>query len=465
MKSIIALILILIISCSLLAQNENIIQVTGKKYIGKTINGVSVREVQGNVILKQGNVVITCDTALQYISSNNAKLIGNVVITQDTVTIITNEGYYYGSERRAETTTGIKLNDKKVILTADSGNYYFNEKKAVFMHNVKLYDTTSTLTSERLIYFRDEDRVIATGNVKIINASNIIYADSLDYYRKNKISFAYRNVEIRDLKNNVMIFGNHLEHYANKHYTLVDKNPLLMQIDTTYSSTEGMTNGAGRFGLDTLVIRSRKMESFRDSVDTYKAEDSVRIVRGEFASRNDFTIYYRKQYKIVTEKLSDNFPQPILWYDNSQLTGDSVTIFLQDNKINHMEINDNAFVLSQDSIYHKRFNQLSGSKVIAYFNDDQLTKTEVFGGVHSIYYLFEDTTRNGLTKSSSEKATINFLNKRVNEVKLYGSPASDYYPEKMVRGNERAFTLPHYVFYTNKPTKQELLKGVKIHFE
>lgn len=465
MKLTAALSLALLFSCSVFAQNENIIHVTGKKYVGKTVNGMSVREVQGDVVLKQGNVVITCDTAVQYIVNNNAKLIGNVRINQDTVTITTNEGYYYGSERRAQTNTGVKLNDKKVILTADSGNYYFNEKKAVFVHNVKLYDTTSTLTSEKLIYFRDEDKVIATGYVRIIDSDNIINADSLDYYRKTKISFAFGNVRIKNLKNNVMIFGDQLEDFAKKYYTLVDENPLLMQIDTTYLTPNENINGVQRFKLDTLVIRSREMESFRDTINIYKAEDSVRIVRGEFASRNDFTIYYRRLHKIITEKPSDNFPQPILWYNNTQLTGDSVTIFLQDSRISHMQIDRNAFVLSQDSMYHNRFNQLSGNNVIAYFSDNQLTKTEVFGGVHSIYYLYEDSTRNGLTKSSSERATINFLDKRVSEVKLYGSPASDYYPEKLVHGNEKAFTLPHYVFYSNRPTKLELLKGVKIHFE
>jgi lipopolysaccharide export system protein LptA len=450
-------------SCLIFAQSEDIIHITGEKYIGKTVNGESIREVQGNVVLTQGNVRVTCDTAIQYIANNNAKLIGNVVIVQDTVTITTDSGYYYGTEKRAEASSGIKLNDKKVILTADSGSYFFNDKIAVFRHNVTLYDTTTTLTSDKLIYYKSKDLMVATKNVKVVDDQNIIYADSVDFYRKSRISFANKNVRIKNLKNNVMIFGDHLEDYAKRNYTLVDKNPLMIQIDTTYLNSNHRSMDSLNFELDTLVIKSNKMESFRDS-SIYKAEDSVRIVRGDFASRNDFTLYYKKRQKIITYKLGENNSQPILWFSNSQLTGDSVTIYLVDNKINHLEVDKNAFVLSQDSTYKKRFNQLSGSKVMAYFNNNQLIKTEVFGGVHSIYYLFDGQTKNGLTKSSAERAIINFVNRRVNTVRLYGSPTSEYYPEKMVNGNEPAFTLPHYVFYNNRPQKYELLKTIKASF-
>jgi len=44
------------------------------------------------------------------------------------------------------------------------------------------------------------------------------------------------------------------------------------------------------------------------------------------------------------------------------------------------------------------------------------------------------------------------------EVRLYGFPKSDYYPENQVEGKELSFTLPAYVIYKNRPTKEALLK-------
>ncbi|MEJ2616475.1 MAG: OstA-like protein [Ignavibacteriaceae bacterium] len=459
----IILTLILFLNFSYAQQNDDYITVVGKKMVGKTVNGEAIREVTGDVVVTQGNIRITCNQAVQYISNNNAELIGNVILTQDSLTITTDHGFYYGFDRRAESNSGVVLNDKKVVLSADTGVYFFRLDKAYFRHNVKLYDTTTTLTSNILTYYKNEDRMTAKGDVKIVNKESIITADSLEHFRNTRVTFAYKNVKIKNSKNNVVIYGDHLEDYAKSSYTLVDLNPLLIQVDTIYTVLQdSMANQpdnrmAESFKLDTLIMKSRKMEAFRDSSNIFKATDSVKIVRDKFASINDLTIYYREEQKIITKKIGEAGKQPILWYGNSQLTGDSVTIYVRDNIIKLLDVDRNAFLLSQDSTYTDRFNQLSGSRIEVEFTDGDISKTAVFGGVHSIYYLFEDHTPNGLTMSSSESATINFENRKVSTVRLYGSPSSEYYPENKVKGKELSFTLPKYVFHKNRPTKDELI--------
>ncbi len=461
--SLTLIILTLLFSSAYAQQDDNYITVVGKKMIGKTVNGEAIREVFGDVVVTQGNIRITCNHAVQYISNNNAELIGDVVLTQDSLTITTGHGFYYGFEKKAESNSGVILNDKKVVLSADTGEYFFELDKAYFRHNVKLYDTSTTLTSNILTYYKNEDRMTAKGDVKIVNKESIITADSLEHFRNTRITYAYQNVKIKNSKNNVEIYGDHLEDYAKRLYTLVDLNPLLIQVDTIYTGPQdSLTNKTDNqmsdsFKLDTLIMKSRKMEAFRDSSNIFKATDSVKIVKDKFASINDLTIYYREDQKIITKKVGKESKQPILWYGNSQLTGDSVTIFVRDNTIRLLDVDRNAFLLSQDSTYTNRFNQLSGSRIEVEFAGGDISKTEVFGGIHSIYYLFEDNTPNGLTKSSSESATINFEDRKVNTVRLYGSPSSEYYPENKVEGKELSFTIPGYVFYKNRPSKDELL--------
>jgi lipopolysaccharide export system protein LptA len=444
-------------------QSEDYITVVGKKMIGKTVDGQAIREVTGDVVVTQGNIRITCNQAVQYISNNNAELIGDVILTQDSLTITTDHGFYYGFERKAESNSGVILNDKKVVLSADTGVYFFKLDKAYFRHNVKLFDTTTTLTSNILTYYKNEDRMTAKGDVKIVNKESIITADSLEHFRNSRITYAFKDVEIKNSKNNVVIYGDHLEDYAKSSYTLVDLNPLLIQVDTIYTAQQDSLENksdnqtGSTYKLDTLVMKSLKMEAFRDSSNIFKATDSVKIVRSEFASVNDLTIYYREDQKIITKKVGENGKQPVLWYGNSQLTGDSVTIFVRDNMIRLLDIDRNAFLLSQDSMYTDRFNQLSGSRIEVEFSGGDISKTEVFGGVHSIYYMFEDHTPNGLTMSSSESAVINFENRKVSVVRLYGSPSSEYYPENKVKGKELSFTLPRYVFHKNRPVMDELL--------
>ncbi len=448
---------------NIFAQQQDLMEVTGSRGVYSTVNGEMMQEVFAPVVITQGNVRITCDHAIRYISRNVAELIGNVVATQDTLTITTSHGYYYGDERKAESNSGVELNDKKVVLTADSGNYYFNEEKAVFRSNVKLVDTSSTLTSNQLVYYKNTGKAIATGNVKIVESKDIIQADSLIHFRDSRITYADSRVRISNSANNSIIYGGHLEDYPAKFYTLITKNPLFIQIDSSYiqridtEKVSGSLDTSLVLQLDTLVIRSLRMEAYRDTINIFKAEDSVRIVRGAFASRNDYTEYFRNKGEIVTVKQGENAKLPIIWYDNSQLTGDSVLIFLKENKIKLLDVNGDAFILSQDEKYKDRFNQISGSRVKIHFGDDGIEETDVYGGVHSIYYLFEDNEPNGLTKSSSESAKILFENKKVSAVKLYGTPTSEYYPEKEVAGEELSFTLPGFFIRKNRPAKKELL--------
>ena len=458
--------LFVLITIKVFPQQQNeIITVIGDKMTGKFVDGESIREVNGNVVVTQGDVKITCNKTIQYISRNDAELIGDVVVKQDSITITTDHGFYYGNDRIAESKTGVKLDDKKVILTAKFGEYYFNEDKAIFRDSVKLFDTTSTLYSNELTYFQKEDRAIAVGDVKIDDGENIIFADSLEHYRNERITFASKNVKIASIRNNTEIYGDHLEDYANKFYTLIDENPVLIQIDTSYvlepDTLENSEDSIVVRKLDTLIIKSERMESFRDTLNIFKAQDSVKIVRSNFASVNDLTIYFKNDEKIVTQKVGSHAMQPILWYDNSQLTGDSVTIFLRNNQIRLLDVDKAAFILSQIEDYPNRFDQISGNRIVLTFDDSGINKTEVFGNTFSIYYLYDNNKPNGLTKSSSKDAVIKFTDKKVSEVRLYGSPASEYYPENQVKGNELSFTLPRYVFYNNRPNGEELISNLK----
>jgi lipopolysaccharide export system protein LptA len=438
-------------------QQQEYITVLGDSLVGKVVEGESVREVYGNVVLTQGDLTITCSRAIQFISRNDAELIGDVIAKQDSLTIYTGRAFYYGNERKAESTSGVKLDDQKVILTADTGDYFFNEDKAFFRHNVTLYDTVSTLTSGELTYYKNENRMVAVNNVKIIQEQNTIDADSLEYLRDARITIADNNVMISSQENNVLIYGEHLEDYAKINYTLINKDPLLVQVDTFYvRSDEG---AIPTIRLDTLIIKSSVMEAWRDTIDFFKARDSVKMVRGQFASRNDYTIYYRNEDKIIIAKPDSNSNQPVLWFENTQLTGDSITIYLRENRIRLLDVDKNAFLLSRNQNYPVRFDQISGGRITIFFEAGDINRTEVYGSVLSIYYLYEDSLSNGLTKSSSQDAVINFSDNEVNEVRLYGSPASEYYPENQVEGKELQFTLPLFKLYENRPRKEVLLDG------
>jgi hypothetical protein len=183
----------------------------------------------------------------------------------------------------------------------------------------------------------------------------------------------------------------------------------------------------------------------------------VKILRGNFASINDLTTYYRDEEKIITDKIREDAPRPELWYENSQLTGDSITIYLEDGQITQLAVNGNSFMLSQHKNYNQRFDQTSSDSIYLYFSTNRLQRADFSGKVQSIYYLYDEEEPNGLVKSTAQKTVIAFENNEVEQVKLYGSPTSEYHPEVKVAGLERTFTLPKFVFNENRPVKEEFL--------
>jgi len=444
--------LFILASQSFTQQNEPI-YVIGDSLVGKSINGESIREVYGNVYLTQGRVVITCDKAIQFISRNQAELIGNVIATKDTLTIRTPRGFYFGNIKKTKSTSGVTLDDQKVVLTADSGEYYFNEDRAFFETNVKLRDKSSTLTSNKLTYYQQQNRALATGSVKIVDAENIITSDTLEHFRATEITFAFSNVHIRNKKNNTEIFGEHLEDYRQTGYTVIDVNPLLLQVDTTYTLNDDKTKSAV---LDTLFISSRVMEAYRDSSQRFFAIDSVKILKKDFSSKNDYTVYFRNDDIIITKKVNETAAQPVIWNEGAQLTGDSITIYLDENNIKQLDVDSKSFMISGKEDFIERFDQTSCENIKIYFNDSKISRAEFYGNVYSIYYTFDGDEANGLTKSNAERMIVLFEDNKVVEVKLYKNPVSEYYPEPQVKGNERTYLLPKFILIEDKPLKEKM---------
>jgi lipopolysaccharide export system protein LptA len=448
MKNVFLIIFYVVMSSCLYAQEDNMIRVLGDSLIGKTIDGENVREVHGNVVMTQGKVRITCEKAIQYIAKNEAELIGNVVVTQDSITIKTILGYYYGNSKIAFSQSGVTYFDGHVNLKSKNGYYYFDEKKAYFYENVILYDSVSSLNSNKLTYYDDEDRAVAVGKVVVKDSSSIILADSLIHFRNLKTSYAYDNVRVIDVPNKLIVASDRLESDRKINYSKMFGSPVLVQIDTA---------NAGK--LDTLVIVSKVMEAFGDSAKKIIAMDSVSIVRGDFSSVNNYSIYFQKDKKLFTHKLEGDLKAPVLWNENTQLIGDTINIFLSENKVKEMIINNDASIITNNPDYKFRYDQISGKDIKMFFGEKGLELTHVKGNVLSIYYLYEDGEPNGLLKSSSEEAKMFFKGDSVDNVRLYGNPVSEFQPENLVEGKEKDFTLPTFNIVPGKPEKNDLLKN------
>jgi lipopolysaccharide export system protein LptA len=372
--------------------------------VGTKIDTEQVRLAIGNVRFVEATTTVDCDTAVDYQASKKIRVAGHVVIVRDTVTLRGKEGFYFTQERRSVMKDSVSLTDDKVLLKSQEGTYFSDERKAIFRINVSLKDSDNTVFSDSLVYFRDLEKSIAIGRVRIVNTAD-----------------------------NAVIYGGYAESYGKTDYSFIEQKPELVKIDTSTSGSKPV--------IDTLIIRSLKMESFRDTTnDKAVMTDSVRILRSELRAKCRKAIYFFK-----TKRISLN-GNPIVWYGDTQVTGDSIVVQLRpakpatpnattsNNTIDKIFVYRNAFLASKDSADSagKKFNQLSGKTLIITFDDSShIQRADVYQQATSLYYTYDNQDPNGANVASGDVITIMFRNNQVKSVTVKGGVEGVYYPEKL----------------------------------
>ena len=452
---------------------------------GKTIEGQNVREATGNVYFIHGITKIFCNSATQFLDGNKVILRGNVKIYQDTLSLFTSNAVYYGNESKSDCEGGVTLKDPKATITSSKCTYYFSQARAVFVNNVNVVSPTYKITSDELIYLRNSEDSFAKGNVTVTTDSAITKAENIDFLKQEGKTFAVKNVSIFQLKDstlitsdtlfnysfekksiakghvkienqndNTSVSGDYLENYEKTNYTFIRDNVVFIQIEKEKKEKENER--------DTLTIYSKTMEAFRTLPEHYLAKDSVEIIRSNFLSKSGIAIYNKEP---VEGRGSISLMQnPILWQDNLQMTGDSISAIIVDKKLNTVFVNKLSslantkisFILNQSdsAIFPDRYDQISGNDIVLHFEDGKINKVDVFKNSISIYFLYENKKANGMNYSEGDNMYVFFNNdQKVQRIRIDKNPKGQFIPENLMNTAEKR--LPEFNLRNDKPVKRE----------
>jgi lipopolysaccharide export system protein LptA len=374
--------------------------------VAREIDGEAVREVIGSVEFIQDSVIVRCDRAVHHPSTNRADLYGHVTVLRDTVTLTAPRGVYDGDKKQAFGYDGVRLTNRRLVLTASDGDYLVDDGIAHFRDGVKVVDSTTTITGNELTYFENDHKSIVVGNVKVVNS-----------------------------RDNATMVGGWLEHLDDKRYSMMLQGPRYFQIDTS---------AAGK--IDTLVIISRQMESTEDSTRRFIGTDSVQLVRGGLSGKCGRGVFYPDKDLVELQK------EPIIWYEESQVTGDSIHIELKSWRLDRVFVHGEAFAVTQsDSLYLNRFDQMTSQEMILYFSNDKLERIEAEGTATSLYFLYDRREPNGVNKASGDRIVLYSKDGRAESIKVQGGTEGQYVPEKLVSGAEGKYDLAGFNWRTDRP--------------
>jgi hypothetical protein len=406
-RLLVILVMLLFLAPALFAQGDAkmIILEGADSLIGKVIDGKAARELIGNVRIRQGNVLVKCDRALQMIEAGTIELMGHVVVDDDSVIMTAPRGFYYRDARRAEAFGGVRLTDGFSTLEAAYGEY---------------------LIDPRLAFFRT--RVVAHDSASVLNA------DSARYDRNRRYTEAFGRVVLFQKEDAITISGGRFVHDAVKQYSRMTEDPVLVQRDTS--------GGAS----DTLIVRSRVMESFRDSTRLLVATDSVEIVRHDLGGRAGTVTFHTRGDSILMRT------GPVLWYEETQVTGDSINLYMRSRALDRISVMGNAFALSEgDSGFAGRFDQLSGESLGMQFTKKRLSRIDVDVRATSLYFVYEDSAANGVNKTSGDRIVMRFADGKAQSIHVHGGVEGQYFPEPLVRRKVEEYRLPGFLRREDRP--------------
>ncbi|MBX2984395.1 MAG: hypothetical protein LC109_00710 [Bacteroidia bacterium] len=484
------------------AQKVQIINADELRYDASTQS----KYCKGNIKVLHEGVFIECDSAIINDKYNTIDGVGQVRIYQpDTFNMSGKRVFYDGKTKMARVSGDVILTDRKMILTTPyidydtrikSGSYgaggkiinendvltsdkgYYNSRNstASFKGNVVLVnpdytmkgDTLQYITTARTAYFygptvinSEQNRIECTWGyyntasnlasfskrATIFGESSDITADSFFYNRNTGDGQAFGNIVLNDTSEGVKVYGQKGLYMEKRKETVINGLPM----------SERLLNE------DTMLLMADTFYYFSDTaIKKLIAFKNAQIFSPDIAGICDTLIYFMKDSVILM------LHKPILWNENNQITGDSISVYMKDDKLDYMFVRNEGFVASW--LEEDRFNQMAGNEIYNYFDDGKLRRVNLIGQGQSVYYVRDDESDtspySGVNKIVSGQITIYMDSTGINNIRFYPNPepSGTLYPPADIPEKEKTLEGLNWQIQL-KPQEQEFYKRKKINLK
>ena len=416
--------------------------------------------LKGNVRFRRGDMYMFCDSAYFYAETSSLDAFGNVRMTQgDTLWVYSDVLHYYGDQGVAELRSNVRLENRSTTLLTDAldyeinsnvgyyfdggtivdnrnntelssryGRYELDTKQAEFSRDVHLVNDRYEMFTDLLDYNTQSHIAHITSQTLIVSDSNTInttngwyntsaddatlyerslitakdgktlLGDTVYYNRKRNYGEARGDVVITDPGNKVILDGNYGYHDDNAHYSYVTGRARareFSQKDTIYLHADTLCT----------LINHVVNDSVNDSVRVLRAFNQVRFYR------NDVQGICDSLQLSEADTIINMYNHAVVWNLQRQIFGDEINVHLNDSAADWATLPTGGFMAEHlGEIY---YDQLSGKKMKAWFEDKELRRLDVDGNVQVIMFPQEkDSTYNKMVNAESSYMCLNLKPKQ-----------------------------------------------------
>lgn len=475
----------LLLSQTLVAQEQDTVQRKKTRinilHYDKATYSKSMGDVQrliGNVKMRHDSAYFFCDSAYYYQKNNSFDAYQNVhIIVNDSVEIFSDLLNYDGDRRFAEFHDNVHLRDDSTNLYTEYLTYdrnlhlasypdsattvrgdktlkshygYYRDrlKEFSFFENVEVYSPKYQMYTDTLFYNTGIEKMWFEGPTTIINKENVLEgkhgyylvnedfvyldkrpymhnetqqmrADSIFYDRNKGLAQAYNQVDMIDTSYQVIMRGDYVEMWENKGFSFATDSAYAISYD----------------GGDSLYIHGDTLFMYfdkqKEEAEKLIARRNVRFFKSDMQGKCD-TLTYLKADSIIQMRVA-----PVLWAEDSQLTGVDIDIKLKDHNVDWVLQKGNAFIISKDSI--EGYNQIKGTDITSRFKNGNIHRVNVDGTkAETIYWIRDDDGGLiGIDVSNSATMVIEMEKQSVSIIKSFKDINETMYPEDDIKENDR----------------------------
>ena len=391
----------------------------------------------GHVQFSHDGVLLFCDSALYYESTNSFDAFGHVRMNQgDTLMLNSEVLYYNGLDQLARARYDVELEhgtmtiytdsldfdrlynlgyyfeggrvlDHDNKLTSDWGEYNPTTHEAVFNYNVRLVNPAppakpeTVLISDTLHYNTETAIAHIVGPSNIENGDNHIYSECGYYDTQKKHSHLLERSILTNngkrLVGDSVVWNDDVaiaEAYGDIIYTdEVNKNMFTGEYCyyediTGYVMATDSAVAIDYSQQDTMYAHADTFKVFTYNIDT---DSTYRIVHAYYhmrAFRKDVQAVCDSMVYDTRDSILIMYRDPILWQAGQQQLGEEIRIFFNGEYIDSVQVLRQA--LSVEKIDSIHYNQVAGREMHTYFKDGEIYLSTSEGNVFVNYYPLDD---------------------------------------------------------------------------
>jgi lipopolysaccharide export system protein LptA len=441
-------------------------------------------EAFGNVHINDNDSVHTYSQyLLYYVDTKIAILKKKVRLTDGKSNLYSEDLQYDINQKIGEYHNGGRVENKSSILTSKEAVYYADLKDVYFKRDVSLKDPQYKLKTDSLLYNTETEIATFIDQTYIEDSARRKIRTKEGFYdlKNKKARFTSRttiedgavrvvsndittddqsgesilegNAVYTDTAQGVSILAGKILANNREGSFLAIRHPLMIikqEEDSIYITADTLFSGRLsklQTGLDslsltdtlkgTVVVNTKKDSSFKtnDSSDRFfRAYRHVRIFSDSLQGVCDSLFYHGR------DSIFQMFQQPILWANNSQVTGDTIYLYTKNKKADRLFVFENGLMINKARA--EMYNQIRGNRLNGYFVDGTIDYMRARGNAESVYYIEdEDSALIGVNRASGDIIDMRFAARELNRVVFINEVKGTMYPinqvpeqEKILRG-------------------------------